>query len=275
MKTILALALAGSLSMTSLAEAENSNPEAQETEFGSDAYILNLFHYAQSAKLTLFQKNPLPTAARAKPCSAEVYPASPSQATKAYYLDSVISFDEDKIHSGDNNMPAKLPVQNRDGIATHENYCRTVNINNPNLNKATGTKYCVMPKVGRYVLMSDIFKDTCDKYFRGFWETAGILEMYKHGDPKYTSMGEHSITSSIGRYDGMEKNSAYSGAFDFIPGPTGAINVTRFRFFVPATEEDMKATRTVIERELAPKGKYFLCKDRTFNLDEKSCEQKF
>ncbi len=239
-------------------------------ELGSEAYILSHFHYANSARISQFQKSPLPTSGRVLPCGDQLLPASPGQETKAYHFDALITFQTNKVHA-ENQMPPKLPSQDKEGVMTHTNYCRMENKNNPNLNPSTGTKWCSMARVGRYTLMSDVFQDTCGGFFRGYWETAAVIESYAHGKPQYTSPEEHAVTSSIGRYDSMQKDPRFSGAFEFIPGPTGEVPVARLLFLVKASEKDLAKTNKVLERQLFPKGNYFRCKDGSYGLEKKNC----
>jgi|GEM_PF-5391039 len=251
---------------------------AQASGFGSDAYILSHFHYADSSTVSVFQRNPLPSGEKMIPCGPKVAPASPGQETKVYHVDALVRpSDTSKIHSNDpsirndNRRPNKLPTQEKPLIGTDTNMCKLTNMNNSNINPKTGTRWCVMPRVGRYIVMSDVFHDSCGNYLRGVWETATVIDSYTHGNPKYTSSGEHSVTSSIGRMDGMDKDPEYSGVFHFRSGPTSLQNVSSFLFFVKASDEDMKQTNKVIQKQLQPTGKYLRCKDGTFAFEPEGC----
>jgi hypothetical protein len=243
---------------------------AQGAELGSDAYILSHFHYANSARLTNMQRNEPPSGERVKPCSLQVLPASPGQATKAYYADAVISFQTQVLHA-EGKLPPKLPTMDKEGVSTHQSYCRIVNKSNPGLNRETGTKWCTVGKAGRFIMMSDVFQDSCGNYFRGVWETATLIDSYVHGKPQYTSEDEHSVTSSIGHFDGMQRDPQYPGSAEFMPGPTGPVDAKRFLFFIAASEKDIFDANRVLERQLAPNGKYYRCKDGTFSMEKKYC----
>lgn len=243
---------------------------ARAQELGSDAYILSLFHYPRSARVKQLQHSPLPTGSRVLACGDQVLPAAPGQGTKAYHFDALITFQPHMVHA-ENQMPAKLPIQKKEGIMTHANYCRLENGHNPNRNPSTGTKWCAMAKVGRYILMSDIFHDGCGNYFRGYWETAAVIESYAHGLPQFTSSEEHAVTTSVGRYDGMQKDPNSPGSYEFVPGPTGGVPVARFLFLMKASAGDLLDKNQVLDRQLFPKGGYYLCKDGTFSLEKTNC----
>lgn len=240
-------------------------------DYSNDDYIRSHFFYGSSARVSHIQKEAIPSLPREKPCSQWVFPAAPGQMGKSYFVDALISYPDVSVIHTERQTPPKLPAMDKEGIMTEQNMCRMENKNNKTPNPKTGTRWCVIPRVGRYLVMSDAFHDTCGNYFRGFWETATAMDSYVHGKPQYTSMDEHAVTTSLGRYDGMEKDPQFSGAFNAIQGPTGEINANRFLFFIKASEKDMESIDKILKQELAPKGKYHRCKNGIFVMDPAHC----
>lgn len=241
---------------------------ASAQDYANDDYIRSHFYYGNTARVSHIQKEEIPSLPRVRPCSPEVLPAAPGQMGKNYFVDAVVSFPDVSVIHTEGKRPPKVPAMDKEGISTYGSMCRMENKNNRNPNPRTGTRWCVMGRVGRYVVMSDAFHDTCGNYFRGFWETATVMDSYVHGKPQYTSMDEHAVTTSLGRYDGMEKDPQFSGAFNAVPGPTGAVEVKRFLFFIKASEKDMADIDKILKTELAPKGRYHRCRDGSFALDK-------
>lgn len=248
-----------------------SAASASAEDYASDAYIKSHFFYGDTARVGMIQKDPIPNLPKARPCSPQVYPAAPAQYGKHYFVDAVISFPNISVIHTQGKKPPKLPAMDKEGTSTNQYMCKMENKNNPNANPATGTKWCVMARVGRYLLMSDSFHDTCGNYFRGFWESATVMDSYVHGKPQFTSMDEHSVTTSLGRFDGMERDPQFTSSFNGVPGPTGEVNVNRFLFFVKASEKDMLDINKQIESQLAPRGPYHRCKDGLFQLSPSHC----
>lgn len=242
-------------------------PAALAQDYSDDDYIRSHFFYASSARVSHIQKEPIPTLPREQPCSPDVLPATPGQMGKHYFVDAVVSFpDVSVVHTG-GVKPPKVPAMDKEGISTNQSMCRMENKNNPRPNPKTGTRWCVMARVGRFVVMSDSFQDKCGNQFRGFWETATVMDSYVHGKPQYTSMDEHAVTTSLGRYDGMEKDPEYSGAYNAIQGPTGEVPVKRFLFFMKASEKEQEETEKILGQMLVPNGKYHRCRNGIFQLD--------
>lgn len=241
------------------------------SDYESEAYIKSHFFYGEVARIGIIQKSPIPDLPRAEPCSTDVLPAAPGQFGKRYYVDALITFpNTSKIHT-QGKKPAKLPSMDKDGVSTYQQMCKLENKNSPISNPATGTRWCLAARVGRYLLMADSFFDSCGNLFYGFWESATVMDSYVHGKPQYTSIDEHSVTTSLGRFDGMEKDERFSGAYNGIPGPTGEVPVKRFLFFQKATERDLEEVEKQIASQISPNGPYFRCRSGHFQTNPDYC----
>lgn len=244
----------------------------QGVDYSSDAYIKSHFFYGDTARISMVQKEAIPNLPMAKPCSASVMPAAPAQYGKHYFVDAVISFPDTSVVHTEGKKPPKLPAMDKEGVSTAQSMCRLENKHASSPNPKTGTRWCMMARVGRYLVISDSFHDSCGNYFRGFWEAATVMDSYVHGKPQFTSMDEHSITTSLGRFDGMERDPQYASSFNGVPGPTGDVPVNRFLFFQKATEKDLLELNKQIEQQVAPRGPYHRCaKDGSFQLSPSHC----
>lgn len=83
---------------------------------------------------------------------------------------------------------------------------------------SSATGYCLRADTVEYVIMSDVYADSCGNKYRGFWEVSFLT--------KDESMG---TLCSLGRTFYEKANSDFPGEYEV--GPTYKVEATRFLFF--------------------------------------------
>jgi len=199
--------------------------------------------------------------------------ATPGQFTKKYHVDALVYYDLNKIPGTREVAPAADTAKLPGNYIGSVNLCR-ISAKSENLNPATGDRWCMLAKVGRYTMMSDFFACRVGgevHVYRGYWESAAIYQGFNKADPMQTfrSENEHVMTMSMGRGDSMVANPQFPTAYDSVPGDTFAEEKTRFLFFTGATEADLQKIDEVVAAQTGPKGNYLACAEGVFKAKGK------
>jgi hypothetical protein len=242
-----------------------------DEELGSDAYIIALFPFPEAMLgVTHFQPNtPFGSGSKISPqqlpCpGGTVLAATPGQETKMYHVDAIVRYNSLKV-PGDRAGSPPNGNGDRPGILTaNANVCKQPQRQGTRL--PDGSMRCVFAKVGRYVMLSDLFYCTNGQdlaFYRGYWEGADMLDVFSSENPMRTSENEHGLTTALGRGDTNHQNPGDKFR-TFDAGPTFPVDKARFLFFTEATTEDILRIDAAISSQTGPNGAYLQCKDGTF-----------
>ena len=194
-----------------------------------------------------------------------VHAATPGQYTKKYHVDAILYYDQLKV-PGTREVGLDPSVANLPGnMILQGSLCNLVQ-GGSNLNPATGDRWCLQAKVGRYTMMSDLFfckvgEDI--RFLRGYWESASIYKGFNRNNPMQTFRmeNEHVMTMSMGRADTNKPDS--DGNLIFVPGHTFPMEKKRFLFFTLATEQEILEIDKIIANQA---GTYVRCPDGHFDV---------
>lgn len=176
-------------------------PEAQALKNWRDSNSENI------SELEQWRTNSLPSN-----CSDQnLYPSHPQQSSKKYHIHQLASYAYF-------NVPPDSPMC---AIATRPG-------------RPTDRKYCLKAYQFNYVLLSDIFQNSCGEFFRGFWQV-----LFSSKNEKMQQL------FSKGRV--LEKNPKSEFEGDFLVGGTSAVPKGDFFFLAPLFPGDIERTKELRE----------------------------
>jgi hypothetical protein len=248
---------------------------AENIDYSSENWVMQFFPYPEAATNYKAHKqsriNAMPRLQpKLVPCPGQdLTPATPGQYTKDYHADVIFRYNHFKV-PGDkrSSRPANNPqIADLPGINTFGQRVCNIASERSSARNPDGSMFCAVGKFGRYVVKSDIFYVHCGSepyFFRGYWQSAYVMDNFNVKDPTKTSLEEHAGTNSEGRGDSIRPHPEFKGAMEDIPGGTYKVPRSRFLFFTKAMQKDILSMDKALGMVAGANGTYVRCQNGTF-----------